>query len=73
MPEGDEGFIFAADKPPGEAVAITLRSAVKTALFRQPVHHFVSGGGGGAVLANQRGHTSGSAVYPRFPVGFCTS
>ena len=71
MPQGDEAFILAADKLPGEAVPVALRSAVKARFLRQPVQQVVGKGGAGAVLINKPGDASGGVVFhpPRQAAG----
>ncbi|ENC59286.1 hypothetical protein ECP02999174_0755, partial [Escherichia coli P0299917.4] len=41
MPEGDKPLIFTLREFSGQVILVTLRPAVKTALFSQPVHRVI--------------------------------
>ena len=62
MPEGDKPLIFTLREFSGQVILVTLRPAVKTALFSQPVHRVIPERGLAAVLVGQHGDAPGSVI-----------
>src|SRR5699024_6115066 len=62
VPEGDKPLVFTLREFSGQVIVVTLRPAVKTALFSQPVHRVIPERGLAAVLVSQHGDAPGSVI-----------
>ncbi len=62
VPEGDKPLVFTLREFSGQVIVVTLRPAVKTALFSQPVHRVIPERGLAAVLVGQHGDAPGSVI-----------